>query len=156
MSSETKFCNNEENQKQLNIHNKPTWETCNMDVHTALMGDWTTNMGLKIPAVLKAGKTMLVYSGDYDFVCNWRGGEAWTKAIEWEHKEDFNNKSYDKWIVDGKKDVPAGQVRQIENLTFLRVHAAGHMVPLDQGRNAFVMFQDFISKETTPEIISIE
>jgi len=156
MSNETEFCNNKANQKQLNINNKPTWETCNMDVHTALMGDWTTNMGVKIPAVLKAGKTMLVYSGDYDYICNWRGGEAWTKAVQWEHTEDFNNKEYEHWIVDGNTDKPAGQVRQIDNFTFLRVHAAGHMVPLDQSRNAFVMFQNFISQETEPELRTVQ
>ena len=68
-----------------------------MDVHSALMGDWTTNMSLKIPAVLKAGKRVLVYSGDYDYICNWRGGEAWTKVVEWEHQDEFKNTPYQSW-----------------------------------------------------------
>lgn len=128
MSAETAFCNDKSNQEQLGITGHPSWETCNMDVHSALMGDWTTNMGLKIPAVLAAGKKVLVYSGDYDYICNWRGGEAWTKVVEWERKEDFNAKDYEEWHVEG---TPAGQVRQIDNLSFLRVYHAGHMVPLD-------------------------
>jgi cathepsin A (carboxypeptidase C) len=152
MSPETTFCNDIDNQAQLGITGKPSWETCNMDVHSALMGDWTTNMGLKIPAVLAAGKKVLVYSGDYDYICNWRGGEAWTKVVEWEHQEDFNTKAYDEWSVAGK---PAGQVRQHENLAFLRVYHAGHMVPLDQAENALAMFKAFITEEIKPELSPI-
>jgi len=127
MSAETKFCNTPSVQKQLGVPST-AWVTCNMDVHSALMGDWTTNMGLKIPAVLKAGKKVLVYSGDYDYICNWRGGEAWTKVVEWEHQDDFVNKEYEQWMVEG---AAAGQVRKIDNFAFLRVFKAGHMVPLD-------------------------
>lgn len=152
MSAETEFCNDADNQKQLHVKGNPSWETCNMDVHSALMGDWTTNMGKKIPAVLAAGKKILVYSGDYDYICNWRGGEAWTKVVEWERKDDFNMKEYEEWRVNGKG---AGQLRQIDNFSFLRVYAAGHMVPLDQSENSFRMFSDFLSEETTPELVSL-
>lgn len=153
MSDETAFANDDANQKQLGIKGGHVdWATCNMDVHSALMGDWTTNMGLKIPAVLEAGKKILVYSGDYDYICNWRGGEAWTKEVEWSKKDDFTAKNYEEWRVDGK---PAGQVRQLDNFAFLRVYKAGHMVPLDQAENSLRMFRDFLHGDTEPELVAM-
>jgi len=70
----------------------------------------------------------LVYSGDKDFICNWRGGEAWTNAVEWTGKAGFNSADYKMWSVDG---TPAGELKEFNNLKFLRVYDAGHMVPFD-------------------------
>jgi cathepsin A (carboxypeptidase C) len=79
---------------------------------------------------------ILVYSGDKDFICNWRGGEAWTEATKWGSKSDFNAQGYESWTVDG---TPAGEMRQFGNFHFLRVFDAGHMVPMDQPAHALAM-----------------
>lgn len=79
---------------------------------------------------------ILVYSGDKDFICNWRGGEAWTNAVNWSGKSDFNNAAYKEWIVNGAS---AGQLKEFENFKFLRVYDAGHMVPMDQPAVALAM-----------------
>lgn len=52
------------------------WTSCNMLVHTFMLGDWTVNMSNQVQNVIKANKKVLVYSGEKDWVCNWRGGEA--------------------------------------------------------------------------------
>jgi len=65
-----------------------------MAVHTALLGDWMLDLSSKVTDVLNAGVEVLVYSGDKDFICNWRGGEAWVHAVEWDGKEDFNKGEY--------------------------------------------------------------
>lgn len=38
-------------------------------------------------------------------------------------------------------------MRQFENLHFLRVYDAGHMVPMDQPVNALAMLQRFIDND---------
>jgi carboxypeptidase C (cathepsin A) len=38
---------------------------------------------------------VLVYSGDKDWICNWRGGESWTQATKWAHKKEFNAQEYE-------------------------------------------------------------
>jgi len=91
-----------------------------------------------------SGIDVLVYSGDKDFVVNWRGGEAWSLATKWAHKKEFNAVDVETWTVDGK---PAGEMRQYENFHFLRVFDAGHMVPMDQPINALSMLQRFISND---------
>jgi cathepsin A (carboxypeptidase C) len=52
-------------------------------VHIAMLGDWMLNLAPKITNILNSGVEVLVYSGDKDFICNWRGGEAWTNAVQW-------------------------------------------------------------------------
>ena len=43
------------------------------------------NLGEDVRYLLESGVNVLVYSGDKDYVCNWRGGEKWTNEMVWEH-----------------------------------------------------------------------
>jgi len=95
-----------------------------------------TNLADKMSNILEHGVHVLVYSGDKDFVCNWRGGEAWTNAVQWSKQDDFNKVEYKDWIVDGKA---AGALKSVDNFKFLRVYDAGHMVPMDQPKVALSM-----------------
>ena len=84
---------------------------------------------------------VLVYSGDKDWICNWRGGEAWTHRLDYAGKDEFNKLDYSSWKVD---NVEAGQVKSAQGLTFLRFYDAGHMVPMDQPKNGLQMLVDFL------------
>jgi cathepsin A (carboxypeptidase C) len=55
-----------------------------------LLGDWVISMGTKMTSILESGVEVLVYSGDKDYICNWRGGEAWTNAVSWSGQSQFN------------------------------------------------------------------
>lgn len=56
-----------------------------MVVHTFLLGDWMLNLAPKVTDILNDGTVdVLVYSGDKDFICNWRGGEAWSDGCKWD------------------------------------------------------------------------
>jgi len=128
-------------QKVLGVEGR-SWSECNMAVHTALLGDWMLNLAPKVTDLLNAGLDTLVYSGDKDFICNWRGGEAWTNAVAWTGHDAFNNAKYNDWNVTGKA---AGALRTEKNLKFLRVFDAGHMVPMNQPAAASQMLLEFIS-----------
>lgn len=127
----------------LKVGNR-SWSSCNQIVHTFMLGDWVSNLSPKVDLALKNGVGILVYSGDRDFICNWRGGEAWTNNIRWENQTLFNSADYEKWIVNGTE---AGQFKKTNNFTFLRVHEAGHMVPMDQPYNSLEMLRKFIDRE---------
>jgi cathepsin A (carboxypeptidase C) len=118
------------------------WAECTNLVHVALIGDWIVNLGPKVADLLHEGLDVLVYSGDKDFICNWRGGEAWTNALNWEGKAEYATQDYHDWNVDEKA---AGSLKTYKNLKFLRVFDAGHMVPMNQPAVALKMLQDMIS-----------
>lgn len=140
MSNSDRFLNNATVQARLGVSGRK-WVECDQGVHTALLGDWLTNLAMKVQYVLESGLQVLVYSGDKDFVCNWRGGEAWTNAVQWSGQQEFNSAPYKEWMVNGQ---PAGQLKEYKNFKFLRVYNAGHMVPMDQPNNALNMLQTFM------------
>tara|TARA_B110000285_G_scaffold214002_1_gene258912 strand:- start:90 stop:1397 length:1308 start_codon:yes stop_codon:yes gene_type:complete len=119
-----------------------SWEECNQVVHTALLGDWMLDLSPEVTDLLNADYDVLVYSGDKDFICNWRGGEAWTHEVEWNGKADFQANNYTNWNVNDKA---AGSLKQNKNLKFLRVFEAGHMVPMNQPEAALQMLSELIT-----------
>jgi cathepsin A (carboxypeptidase C) len=117
-----------------------SWTECNTAVHTALLGDWMLDLSPQVTDILEAGVDTLVYSGDKDFICNWRGGEKWTHDIAWTGHADFADASYNDWTVGSKA---AGALKEYKNLKFLRVFDAGHMVPMNQPAAALEMLDQF-------------
>ena len=134
-----RFLQREDVREELGV-GKRNWTSCNMIVHTFMLGDWVTNLQSSVTNLLAKGVKVLVYSGDKDWVCNWRGGEAWTHSLEWPKKAEFNQAQYQKWSV-GRDN--AGEYKNIDNFTFLRVYDAGHMVPMDQPQVSLEMLNQF-------------
>lgn len=148
------FLNRDDVQETLGVSGRK-WVECDQMVHTYLLGDWMTNLMPQVADMLdNTDIEVLVYSGDKDWICNWRGGEAWTAATKWAHKDEFNAAEYEKWMVNGEA---AGEMRQYGNLHFLRVYEAGHMVPMDQPQNALEMVKRMIANDwkLTEETVEI-
>merc|ERR1719450_1082389 len=117
-----------------------------MEVHTALLGDWMLSLQDKVTYLLKEGVQVLVYSGDKDFICNWRGGEKWTHEANWSHTAEFQKAPYVDWTGTNSTSnatVKWGEYKSVDKLTFLRVYDAGHMVPMDQPEAALNMLDRF-------------
>ena len=93
-SSADTFLNRDDVQEVLGVTGRK-WKDCNQLVHTFLLGDWMTNLMPQVAQILDQSEVeVLVYSGDKDWICNWRGGEAWTLATEWSHQADFQAQDY--------------------------------------------------------------
>jgi len=135
-----KFIARNDVREELGVYNR-SWSSCNMIVHTFMLGDWINNLQSSIINLLENNIKVLVYSGDKDFICNWRGGEAWTHNLEWKGAEEFKSLEYSKWMVN---DSPSGEFKNVGNLTFLRVYEAGHMVPMDQPEVSLEMLNQFL------------
>jgi len=58
-----------------------------MTVHLYLLEDKLSDLSGNVKFLLESGKKVLIYSGDKDYICNWRGGEAWTNNINWHGKK---------------------------------------------------------------------
>ncbi|KAG5515593.1 hypothetical protein RHGRI_036585 [Rhododendron griersonianum] len=112
--------------------------SCSSTVYDAMITDWMRNLEVGIPALLEDGIKMLAYAGEYDLICNWLGNSNWVHAMAWSGQKDFTAASNVSFVVDGAEK---GVMKSYGPLTFLKVHDAGHLVPMDQPKAALEMLR---------------
>ncbi|XP_066321011.1 serine carboxypeptidase 3-like [Miscanthus floridulus] len=130
--------------------------SCSTTVYEAMLTDWMRNLEVGIPALLEDGINVLIYAGEYDLICNWLGNSRWVHSMEWSGQKDFVSSSDLSFVVDGAE---AGVLKSHGPLSFLKVHNAGHMVPMDQPKASLEMLRRFTQgklKESLPETMVLK
>ncbi|CAN8270071.1 unnamed protein product [Cochlearia groenlandica] len=127
--------------------------SCSTSVYQAMLMDWMRNLEVGIPTLLEDGINLLVYAGEYDLICNWLGNSRWVNAMEWSGKESFVASEEVPFVVDGKE---AGSLKSYGQLSFLKVHDAGHMVPMDQPKAALKMLKRWIENSLSKDEMAPE
>ncbi|RKO96338.1 peptidase S10, serine carboxypeptidase, partial [Caulochytrium protostelioides] len=124
------------------------YQGCNFDVNRnfVMQGDWPLPFQQLLVPLLESGVRILIYAGDADYICNWIGNKAWIRALEWSGQDEFENAEDVDWKV-GRTGKVGGKVRAHENLTFLQIYEAGHMVPYDQPEAGAEMIETWIQKK---------
>ncbi|KAK8496176.1 hypothetical protein V6N11_056995 [Hibiscus sabdariffa] len=120
--------------------------SCSEEVYNAMIRDWMRNYAVGIPGLLEDGIKVLVYAGEYDLVCNWIGNSKWVHAMTWSGQKEFGAAPTVPFVVDG---VEAGQLKSHGPLSFLKVHNAGHLVPMDQPKASLQMLQNWMQGKLT-------
>ncbi|KAM3422833.1 Carboxypeptidase [Cercospora zeina] len=110
-----------------------TYDSCNMDINRNFLfnGDWMQPFHRLVPDILKE-IPVLVYAGDADYICNWLGNLAWTQALEWPGQKAYAKAPMEDLTLQSDGKTKTGSVKSSGNFTFIRIHAAGHMVPYNQ------------------------
>ncbi|KAL8243901.1 hypothetical protein R6Q59_010159 [Mikania micrantha] len=125
------------------------YQSCNMDINRNFLfqGDWMRPYHRLVPGILDE-IPVLVYAGDADYICNWLGNKAWTDALEWSGSDGYSKaKMEDLYLTPSGKGDTIGAVKSSGNLTFMRIHAAGHMVPYNQPEASLAFFNRWLSGE---------
>ncbi|KAG9441736.1 hypothetical protein H6P81_017590 [Aristolochia fimbriata] len=112
--------------------------SCSPTVYQAMLTDWMRNLEVGIPALVEDGIKMLVYAGEYDLICNWLGNSRWVHSMEWSGQQQFGSAPTVPFKVDGAE---TGVLKSFGPVSFLKVHDAGHMVPMDQPKAALEMLR---------------
>lgn len=142
-SAVTRYLNLPEVQASLGVNK--TWADCNrlIDLEFVYGGDWMLNFDDRVKSMLESKLDVLIYVGEYDFICNWLGNEHWVTTLDWSGKNEFNKATNQTWNVGGKY---AGSYKTYGGLTLLKMANAGHLVPHDQPENALEMLNTAIAK----------
>jgi cathepsin A (carboxypeptidase C) len=147
----TAFLNRADVQQSLGVANENiTWQACSDTVNQMFSSDWMRDFNGTIPVLLEHGIRVLVYNGDVDFICNWLGSKAWALGLQWSESAKFKAALDLPWWLDQK---PAGRFRTVSGqkqnmlFTFLQVHDAGHMVPMNQPKRALEMVKHFLNDQ---------
>ncbi|KAK4408474.1 Serine carboxypeptidase 3 [Sesamum angolense] len=120
--------------------------SCSSSVYEAMVTDIMRNLEVGLPALLEDGIKLLVYAGEYDLICNWIGNSRWVHAMEWSGQKKFVAAPTIPFSVDG---LEAGLQKGHGPLTFLKVHNAGHMVPMDQPKASLEMLRRWMQGKLT-------
>ncbi|WCJ19283.1 Serine carboxypeptidase-like [Euphorbia peplus] len=149
-----KYLNQKSVRDALGVGDK-RFVSCSSTVYLAMLLDLMKNFEVGIPALLEDGIQLLVYAGEYDLICNWLGNSRWVHAMEWSGQKEFVASSEVPFMVDNSE---AGVLKSYGPLAFLKVHDAGHMVPMDQPKAALEMLkrwtQGKLSQDTDEEVDS--
>ncbi|KAK3085845.1 hypothetical protein FSP39_009530 [Pinctada imbricata] len=136
-----KYMRTKEVRKALHIADVvQEWDICS----SAVGADYRTLYNTMKPQYLKVlakKKRAMVYNGDVDMACNFLGDEWFTDSLGLKVKEA--RKPWHMTLKDKSKQV-AGFIKQFENLSFITIKGAGHMVPTDKPPQALHMFTNFI------------
>ncbi|KAK7461384.1 hypothetical protein VKT23_008562 [Stygiomarasmius scandens] len=122
---------------------------CNLDIMSAFSQtqDSSHPSTFHVAALLERGIRVLVYVGEYDWLCNWIGQERWVHRMEWSGREAFVNKEMEDWVVDANEErKKSGRMKSANGLTFLIVDKAGHMVPHDKPVEALNLLKRWITE----------
>ncbi|KAI4304702.1 hypothetical protein MLD38_040176 [Melastoma candidum] len=116
--------------------------SCSSMVYSAMSNDWMQNLEVGIPALLEARVNVLIYAGEYDLICNWLGNWRWVNTMQWSGRKGFAGAATAPFKVAGKV---AGLLKNHGPLSFLKVHDAGHMVPMDQPKASLEMLHRWLN-----------
>ncbi|VFR03447.1 unnamed protein product [Cuscuta campestris] len=130
--------------RALGVNEHIDFVSCSETVFDAMASDWFKDQSHRIPLLLEDGIKLLVYAGEYDFICNWLGNSRWVEALEWSGKRGFAGAPNTSFVVDGEEK---GTMKSYGALAFLKVHDAGHLVPMDQPKASLEMLQRWMQSQ---------
>ncbi|CAF0760323.1 unnamed protein product [Adineta steineri] len=142
----TSYLRRQDVTSSININDKKVrWELCPDSVFDAFKAQHSQPSITLLPNLLQQ-IPIILYSGEYDLICNHWGTEAMIDSMTWNNGTgfDFGNGTFspkDPWIVDGES---AGLIQSARNLTYILFYNAGHRVTYYYPRRSRFMLHEFI------------
>ncbi|TMW85269.1 hypothetical protein EJD97_023415 [Solanum chilense] len=136
------YLNTAEVQKALNVRDIPhSWESCSDDIG----GYWQDSPNTVLPIfqeLMQSGIRVWIYSGDVDHILSVTTSRYAINKIKTPVKT-----AWYPWFFNGEV---GGYAVEYQNLTFVTVRGAGHLVPSYQPGRALTMFSSFINGTLPP------
>ncbi|CAF4064766.1 unnamed protein product [Adineta steineri] len=142
----TSYLRRQDVMSSIHINDKKViWTQCSSSVQNTFTAYNSKPSIILLPNLLQQ-IPIILYSGEYDLLCNHWAIEAMIDGMTWNNGTGFDSGNgtlspKDPWIVDGKS---AGLIRSARNLTYMLFYGASHMVPYDYPRRSRYMLHEFI------------
>jgi carboxypeptidase C (cathepsin A) len=127
------------------------WTCFNSSVYPRFQLDLVRSYKWAMEAVLAhGGVRVLVYSGVLDVHYNYLALDAWTRSMTWSGAAALRAAPLVPWRPDTDEESSWGEVRQVGQLSVLRVANAGHETCRDLPQVCPAFFSEFVFNRTKP------
>jgi carboxypeptidase D len=138
------YLNKKEVRAALHVMAPQKYQECTDPPYFALAHQDAKGVTAELAYVLNLEIPVLLYSGQFDIICNHLGTEKMLNKLLWNGRADWLRSTTGVWAVDNN---PSGFVRKAKNLIYLIVTNAGHMVPLSKPAESLDMIERFVNKK---------
>ncbi|CAO3599592.1 unnamed protein product [Absidia cylindrospora] len=116
------------------------WQECAGSVSKALRHDQSPPADLLLPGLLEELKVLL-FSGEFDLICNHVGTEYMIGNMTWNGEQGFQDAERLNWTIGDKQ---AGYYIEERNLSYVLIKDGSHMVPYDKPLETLDMINRFM------------
>ena len=113
----------------------------NDDIYDSFSADISRSYAGDVIYLLRNQIRVLIYNGQDDFVVNTPGVLNYLNSLNWDGIPYWKRSTKQIWTIHGENK---GWAKVYNNLWFVLVNHAGHMVPTDQPEAAFNMLGHFV------------
>jgi carboxypeptidase C (cathepsin A) len=146
-TGEHAYLNRPDVRRALHVRSVLSWEECSDDVERALTHEDMYPSIKEFEALLPQLR-VLVYNGQFDWICNHMGVERFLHQIDFPGREEFSRRGL--WVTGSRL---AGYVNAGGNLTYVLVLGGSHMVPMDKRPETFDLVMRFLRNQSLTDII---
>jgi len=154
-TGEKGYLNRRDVQKALHVVSTSHWDECSDEVSDHLSHEDMYPTVQELQDLLPH-MHVLIYNGQFDWICNHLGVERFLDNMTFEGKERFIDERLRGLWVSGSR--LAGYVKQGGNLTFVTVLGGSHMVPMDKRPETVDLLARFLhgkdSRKTFNDLLS--
>lgn len=150
------YLNRKDVRSALHVIAPQKYQECTDPPYFALAHQDAKGVTTELTYLLNLEMPILLFSGQFDVICNHLGTEKMLNKLVWNGRADWLRSTAGEcdfliflnfagvWAVDNS---PAGFIRTAKNLKFLIVSNAGHMVPLSKPAESYDMMNRFLNKK---------
>jgi len=144
-TGEISYLNRPSVREALHVQHEVEWQECSDQVENALTHEDMYPTADEFKAMLPRMR-VLVYNGQFDWICNHLGVERFLDGLNFEGSETFlDSHRRGEWVSGSRL---AGYVKRGGNLTFVLVLGGSHMVPMDKRPQTYDLLQRFLDNRS--------
>ncbi len=135
------FLESPDNKKRFGLNDDVEFGLQSGNVYEGLYEDFMRQYVHLVESLLEEKVNVIIYNGQNDFVVNTAGVLNYLNSLNWEGISYWKRSRKEIWTVHG---IMSGWAKVYNNLWFVLVNSAGHMVPTDQPEAAFNLLGHFV------------
>jgi len=129
------------NKKSFGVPDWLNYVDNNEQMYYDFNADLASSYKRELQVLLNLDVQVLLYNGQNDFIVNTAGVLSYINTLQWQHIKEWKAKPKKIWKESGFNSL--GWYKNYKNLIFLQVRDAGHLLPSDQPRAAWMMLSKY-------------